>query len=589
MKKILSTLIAFSVLLFTACEKNNIDTETEVSRKEQLAEISGYLDAIGMLETFPVTGIIEDTISQTQGSAVLLSFPYVPFAESEYYVPVTMEKQKYGNNLIGNNLSFQSQDAIYPGNLIQGISVRDNQLAPVPLSSYRNSGRIYLDVVSGQEGMNYTHDIAEFTGSCVTQAMNEILAPYTSGFPARFTFSQEFVHSKEEMAFYLDMNEDEFVQQTGGTFESVNWTLSSKTWIMIKLEQIYFTMTYDYLGCDSLFNDKMKIEYLKPYVYENNPLCYISSVSYGRYIVLLYEVDSRNQLIPNILGGIFSEQPHTFTNSEIASYQYTIQNASVRMIQIGGNAEDGLNALISPSPATIHKFIVDGSVFSKDNVGAPIYYTLRYVNNSRAVETYKNLNIAYQEVKYYEADKLNDVELTLNSIFSQKLTMSGGNGHLCNRSKFSVGNINFYVSVPNSSPIQWTLIKSIPSGITNVLTESSATSRAYYISAKTGELGANPTQQIRITFNVSYTNVRRIHYIIGSDDYPSETRTYEKELRFEYDAYTGKWKIIYNDSNPSNTENNPFHSIKFTDTFNSCNIGFELTYSFKANYRTYPY
>jgi hypothetical protein len=579
MKKLLSILTVLSAIFITACEKI-IDVDMEALRKERLAAMSDYLNSIGMLETVPVTEIREDTISQTQGDAVLLYPPNVNALE--YYIPVTMEKQKYGTVMMGNNLSFQTEDVIWPGNIIQGISVKDNHLASVPLSSYRNPGRIYLDVVSGQEGMNYTHDIAEFTGSSVTQAMNDILAPYTSGFPAQITFSQEVVHSKEEMAFYLDMNTDDFDLQTKGTFESVNWTQSSKTRIMIKLEQIYFTMNYDYPGSDSLFNDNMKLDYLKPYVYENNPLCYISSVSYGRYFVLLYEAESENQLISQTLGKIFSDEPNQqFSNMEISSYH----TASVRMIQIGGNATDGLELLLG-SPNALHKFIVDGSVFSKDNAGAPIYYTLRYAHNNRAVETYKDIDITYSEVNYYEDAKVNDVELTLESIYSAKLTMSGGNGHLYNASTFSVGNIKFYIS--DTTHNVWTLIKSIPSGIANVKTENSATSRAYYISVKTGELGIDTKKLIKIEFTVSYTNARVVHYW-GPDDYFTETGVYNKIVWFGYDKPSQRWKIVFNDTANGSRQNSPFRSIKFTDNFNYCNLNFELKYSFKANHRTYPY
>ncbi|MDR2065910.1 MAG: thiol-activated cytolysin family protein [Prevotellaceae bacterium] len=572
------TLFLFGfALMFNACDRDN-GIDTEALQKQERSAIANYLNSFGMLDTLPIIEIVEDTISRTEGSAVYIAPPYV--SASDYYIPVALEKQKFGNILTGNSLSLQAEDVIWPGNLIQGISVKDNQLAMVPLSGYRKPGSIYLNVVSGQEGMNYTHDIAEFTGSCVTQAMNEILAPYTSGFPARFTFSQEFVHSKEEMAFYLDINTDDFDLQTKGAFQSVNWTQSNKTWIMIKLEQIYFTMSYDFNGQDSLFNNEMKLEYLKPYVYENNPLCYISSVSYGRYFVLLYEVDSKNQLITQILGKIFSADSQSFTNNEISSYH----TASVRMVQIGGNATDGIE-LLTGNAAALHKFIVDGSVFSKDNVGAPIYYTLRYVNNNRAVETYKDINVNYREIKYYEAEKINNVEITLQSIYSNKLTMSGGNGHLCNRSTFSVGNINIYVSSSNGN--SWSLIRSITSGITNVKTEPYATSRGYYISTTTGELGVNTDRWVKMSFTVTYTNVRKIHHIIGSNDYPSETRTYNKEVVFAFDIPSQKWKIEHSDSGQGTINNTPFKSLKFTDGFNYCNIGFELKYSFKANYITY--
>ncbi|MDR2652949.1 MAG: thiol-activated cytolysin family protein [Prevotellaceae bacterium] len=581
MKKLLSSLVGFA-LLFNACE-SNIGVDMEALKQQQRTEIADYLNSIGMLDTVPVTEIVEDTISTTQGDAVWLAYPNVNVSAGDYYIPVTIEKQKFGNSLMGNNLSLQSSDVIWPGNLIQGISVKDNQLAMVPLSSYRKPGRIYLDVVSGQEGMNYTHDIPEFTGSCVTQAMNEILAPYTSGFPARIAFSQTFVHSKEEMAFYLDVNADNFDLQTKGAFQSVNWTQQNKTWIMIKLEQIYFTMSYDFLGQDSLFNDDMKAEYLKPYVYENNPLCYLASVSYGRYFVLLYEVDSKNQLIPQTLAKIFSEDSGPLNSNDINSY-HTVPTASIRMVQIGGNATDGLETLLGSATA-LHNFIVNGSVFSKDNVGAPIYYTLRYTHNSRAVDTYKDIDVTYKEMKYYVAEKVNNVEITLKTIYSDRLIMTGGNGHLYNGSTFSVGPIMFYVSDTTSAD-GWTLIKSIPSKITKVKTEPYAHAESYYQTASTGELGVNTTKRVKMEVTVSYTNTRKIHYIIGSNDYPTETRTYNKKAIFSFNLSDQTWGVTH-DNEIGTISNSPFHYLKFTDTFNFCKIGFQLTYEFKANYATY--
>ena len=586
MKKACLKLLAFSVICCIVLSLNSCDKYSDDLGEINMNSIQEYLNNIGSLPppSQSIKGLETIELSRTQGPDVTLAPPFV--SAQDVYRRDLVKEQKTAFVSRSNNIPFKLDNNVWPGNLIQGASLAETMLSAVPLSNYRKPGTIYLNVVSGQENMEYSREITEFTGSTINQAMNDIMSEHTNGLPADVNYTQHSVRSQSEMAYWLDMSEEEFESQTGSAFSSVSWGRTDKSYIMVKLEQIYFTMAVDNQALDDIFRSDIPISEIEKYTGPGNPLCYISSVSYGRYFLLLYECDSRIQEFSSTIDKIFNDtNEDPLTNEERMLLNTSYNYINLKMVQIGGNAEDGLNFITNPTYENFRNFVMNGSKFDKDNVGAPIYYNLTYAHNGQTVTNYKSLNTTYENYEYYMADNDNEVEITIKNIYSSKLVLTGGNWHTNSGSRFSVSDIN--IALHNNYG-NWQVIKTIPTGIKDVNTTNYATSRSYYQKANLGSLGHDKNSQIRMSFSVTYTNVRGKK----NDGKAKDTRTqvYNEAVFFKYYPNQKKWEVDQNQKSQYGWGRNVnFSSVNIADNFNFYNVIFNLTYEFKANCRIYPF
>lgn len=557
-----------SLLLFANCA-DDVDSLSEqeifMQKVKSIKELIDSIDTYPLQETQPMQ---TEFLSVKEGDVVYRHDE--ESGKSDYYIATTIEQKRSAFEMIAELPPMKSIDVIWPGNLIQGKSVLNGNLAAIPLANKRAAGNIVLNVVSGQENMQYYKTVIDMSGAGVVQAMNDILEPYTSGFPADVSYMQSSVSSEEEMAYHLDMRVDEFRNKSGGAFNAINWSGSSNK-VMVKLRQVFFTMSYDYRGLENVFSKDIEYRDLSSYVAKDNPPCYISSVSYGRYFILLYESNYSESKLSNSLRKAYgTENSEAFT----AEDKKIIQRANVYLVQVGGNAESGLET-ITGDPEKIRKFVIEGATFSKDNVGAPISYKVCYLSNAIPLATYKELNVINKKLVYSPEEKKNNVAIEIKSLYSSRLSLSGGNRTISNKSWFSVGNIE--VNVYNRNGSLYKRLGALNSGINQVGTKGSNTYRHYNHVVNTGELGINTDKRVVIEFPVTYHNVR---YGGGT---AKETRSYHKRLEFMFDDKLQRWKVNSKDM----YQENSFNSMSIRDNFNFCNVYFNLDFRFNANRLTY--
>lgn len=578
----LTTLSIFTwILFFYSCSKSDdlifndkeeIPEEIGESPEEKGLKIQEFLNSVILLDTLPIFPLEYQVLSEWLDDEIYLSNNnYKP----GYYNPKWSRTRIYGLEQIPNMLVTQSTDIIWPGNLIQGKSVREGKLAPVPLGLSRKPCRVYLNAVSGQD-MNYYRDIQTFTGSEVIQAMNDIMNEHTHGLPADITYVQRTVHNEEEMAYQLDMNENEFKSLIGDAFSNTSWK-EKKNRVMVKLVQVYFQMVYEFNGMHEVFKENTNIEDLRPYVGDRNPMCYISSVSYGRYFVLLYESDQSYEKLSQAINKTFNQDVSEPLTSEDKSI---MRSARVTLRQIGGDADSGLQT-ITGDAEKIREFVLKGAIADKDNVGAPIFYNMRYLGNSYPVKTYKTIDSEVNLMEYVPAKKKNDVVIHLDNIRSNALYLTGGNySNISGKSKFSVSNI--YVDVMNGNILAKRFTYNPQ--ITNVGTTSLFSKNCSH-EIKLGQLGENTTKKVKISFTVTYYAKRYSNGFLGTGGSSSgETKSFQVVAVYKFNPITEKWEKESTDL-PGTTVR--MNYMKVNGNVDHCGINFNLNYKFSANKETY--
>ena len=275
---------------------------------------------------------------------------------------------------------------LWPGNLVQGNSIASGVPNSVPISN-RAPGNITLAILSGDSAgtaNKYYRTIDQFQYSTVNQAMNSILSGYHGGTPAKYSYSMEQVYSASQLNFDLSLGYSGPSVNASGDF-GVSFS-SSKTYFAVKLTQQFFTMVYDDpQGPSGVFGPGFTASELAPYTGAGNPVCYISSVTYGRIYILIYESDASAEDLNAALNFAYNGGVSSGNINSTADFNKVMSQTTVQVTQIGGDPQAGLDAATALSYDKINSFLTLGADFSSTNIGEPISYTVKYLKDASLV------------------------------------------------------------------------------------------------------------------------------------------------------------------------------------------------------------
>lgn len=133
-----------------------------------------------------------------------------------------------------------------------------------------------------------------------------------------------------------------------------------------------------------VFGESVSAEQIESTFTSNTPPGYIQSVSYGRIIMFRMETsyeatDSELKAAFNYAAG---KSASVSGDSELKSKEI-LASSNITSIVIGGNAEVGAEAVSATNFGDLAKIIQgENAVYSRNNPGAPISYTVRYLKDN---------------------------------------------------------------------------------------------------------------------------------------------------------------------------------------------------------------
>ncbi|MDR0436980.1 MAG: thiol-activated cytolysin family protein [Bacteroidales bacterium] len=295
---------------------------------------------------------------------------------------------------------------IWPGNLVQGNSIHTGVPTSIPITSKRQPGTISLAVVSPDGGFNAPsfRTVERMQFSQVNQAMNDILAGFTGNAPAMYNVQISFVNSASHLNFAMNAGYAGSVASVNASFR-ISWG-QERSRMLVKLHQQYFTMVFDDPeGLNGVFTPDITVDDLRPYTGPGNPICYVSSVTYGRVFYLLYESTASKTELESALNIKYGKS----SGSVDAGYTETMNQTSIHVMQIGGDAASGLPVATKPDLETIRAFLNNGANFSAQSPGAPISYTIKHLTNASLVRMnntmeyeFENCDVAPRFIRYID-------------------------------------------------------------------------------------------------------------------------------------------------------------------------------------------
>lgn len=302
--------------------------------------------------------------------------------------------QKYSLSKIPDQFSAvnPNADILWPGALIQGKSAADGILNPIPIKE-RQPGTIVLALATGGGGP-FSKQIDVPSLASATEGINAVLASNLHGpTPAKFSYRIEEIHNSNQLRVAFGINVKSDVDWGGSGSLDFN-SGDEKNRVLVEFSQEYFTMAFEPpAGPAGVFQGSVSPDMLKPYVQSDNPALYISSVTYGRRFYFLFESSaSMKDLKAAVEASYTAALPSIGGNAEI-KYRKVLNESNIRSFGLGGSANEaikaatggGLDAGDKSKADIINEFLMKEASFGASTPGAPISYSLRYLNNSKQV------------------------------------------------------------------------------------------------------------------------------------------------------------------------------------------------------------
>lgn len=397
---------ALMAALISGCTKETANDPNELS--PELQKVNTLIASAGELQT-----------EATKNDSKILSTVELPGIIPDYSDPQTRSEDTYAArcvettthyDMVDNPMEFVTLDPwsnIFPGALVQGKSIAKGIPTIIPIYEKRKPGRISLSIVSGSENMDLWYEETPMRGSDVLQAQNNLMSKFLgSSIPARTSFEIKTVQSIEEMSLKLGINFKLFGAKLGTEFGR-NWN-KKKSYVAVKLNQLFFTMTYDApdMGFRGVFTDDIRAWELENYTGFGNPICYVGSVSYGRSFILLYESNYSSEDLETAVNAGYRSYMNTTTQVKLKK---VLNESSCKMVQIGGNPEEGL-ATVFGDFDKLKEFIANATV-SKDNVGAPLSYVIYHLKDNSYAQLSNTLDYDVTTKTYHPVEARNDVTI----------------------------------------------------------------------------------------------------------------------------------------------------------------------------------
>ncbi len=585
MKKLSFLILAIS-FLFGACKEDPITPSGGEGGTQLNANQKEVHDLV--MQNIPIKALPERTekreVERIEGTPRMVG---APLSESNYKYearPIKVIKECDIVNTPEEFALLAPWADIFPGALIQGKTLQDGVPALIPIYEKRREGRIYFSFVNGDKDRKEWYKEIVMRGSEVNKAMNELLQQHSASHPAKTQYQIEVVNSLEELAAKFDLSLKYNKAKLKSKLKS-NWS-ENKTYMAVRLNQIFYTVVYDDPdgGIAGVFTDDIQKTDLEPYTAPNNPICYVSSVSYGRSFILLYESESSQDSLYVSLKAAFGKDEDNSAFAEVLSRK-VLKRCNVKLMQIGGNPGAGLEAAMGDYDK-IKKFLIEGAQTSPNNPGAPLSYKIKHLKDNSVVRLSDFLHYKVAEQMFPAVKPNNDLCLDL---YRLSINVSSKDGweisepSSCQVSGLRVGYINVQTGIEyfDYPPIDFSYNSIRAKSILPIY-------HPYF------EKDFNKENRLILEMDVHLSaTCRRKKWWGAKEERMIVAEKRKLRVEYEFDEGTNQWVIQETnfhlpDEAQKDIEPSPFRMLKYEENINGVNVEIVLDTRLRFNGYNYP-
>jgi len=289
-------------------------------------------------------------------------------------------------------------DQIYPGALLQGAHYDGGSFTPITIP--RAGGKITLSGLYLGGAANYSATVDEVSYASISNAIAKILNDNgIVGTAANASYRVDSVYSSNQWAFNLGTDVSFMAADLSAAADSGNQ--SAKNTVIMKFTQVFYTVSFeDPKLATSVFADGEAFDDPENQIGAGNPPLYVSNVKYGRQVYFVATSSLGSSYVNAALRGAYSGAASVTVTSGM-SYKDIMAKTSISYIVRGGDAGLALAPIAAATPDEMYDkikaFLADrnAAVFSAQNPGIPVAYTLRYLDD-RTVAM-KGLSTTYDQ------------------------------------------------------------------------------------------------------------------------------------------------------------------------------------------------
>lgn len=275
---------------------------------------------------------------------------------------------------------------VWPGALVVGNSSMLDGL-PDPLTLKRAPVTLRLDLPGiGEKGNIHVNNPSNST---IQTGIDEALEywndnTYQDGYvnAANSSYQASTSYSAKQMSLDVGLNVEWASGDVSSQFE-YNSSSESRVAMMV-FKQVFYTITMDTPEKpSSVFSSEVSLTDIENQLTSDTPPAYVQSVSYGRIIMFRMETteeatDTELEAAFNYAGGVVS------ASGELeAKYKSILSKSNMTSVTIGGNAAVATQAISAQNFGDLQSIITgDNAVYSRNNPGVPIAYTIRYLKDN---------------------------------------------------------------------------------------------------------------------------------------------------------------------------------------------------------------
>lgn len=367
--------------------------EPPVSNPDFSNSIDSVFQAIGKLSDPPSTSLV--TLSEETGVEVMHD-------GSTYFcdqASLQLSKRLESFSAAAFDIANPNLAALFPGAIVRLKDLKDENI----LTSIGNVGRPEITLKSFELNGASKTVLPENASSAVAAMESE----FSGEIPANFTYSAIEAYSKEQALLELGIKVNWLAGSVSNKF-SVSESVEERS-VMVSFIQAYHTVIMDYPGRPAdFFTEDVTADQIAARMSPENPLGYISQVTYGRRIIAKISYSTSSSLTRNELALGLSKGLVGVNFSFDTELEQVLEESSIELSVLGGGT-DILGQLSGGSNALeVLQNIQDYLQVDAQNVGIglPIAYSVRYlVDNSLfavgGVAEYKEQNCILDPEKLF--------------------------------------------------------------------------------------------------------------------------------------------------------------------------------------------
>lgn len=263
---------------------------------------------------------------------------------------------------------------LWPGSIVRGQDASRGLLTAITLPRAPLTFSLSLETLVGSP----VGHMEKPSLSAFREARNAILAAGVAGStPASLSFEMSQIHSAEQLSLAIDTD----LSWPGGSSVSAMFNFAKESTskkILVDFRQAYYTIDVDVPAAPSdLFAPEVTLEEVQEFMNLGDPPMYVQSITLGRRA--LFSLETQHDAKEVKLA--FDAAVQAVVDGSLAvdeEHREVLDSLSMKVFVLGGSG--GVKAVTGFQG--LMEYIADGSDFSAASPGAPLAYTLAYLDNT---------------------------------------------------------------------------------------------------------------------------------------------------------------------------------------------------------------